>query len=172
MSISQFPDIFGQPLGRRYLYALQEHWDHGDISLEGSGNFVSYEVRGIFEATIAFDVFGIQPTGADKREEEIARFEPLVQNVAKVLPRVDVVHIHEHRALANQFDQVVLQSSRLTLRVPASIAHEDSAHRALLQVPQRYGLATSSASPPPPISRTRCRSSAEHSTQRFMTYLF
>ena len=92
----------GSRSGDGDLYALQEHRDHRDIPLESSGNFVVYEVRGIFEATIAFAVFGIKPTRADKREEEIARFEPLVENVTKILPWSDIVHIHEHRTLAHQ----------------------------------------------------------------------
>ena len=145
MAVSQFPDIFGQSFGRRHLHALQEHRDHRDIPLESSGNFVAYEVGSIFEATISFAVFGIKPTRADKREEDVARFEPLLENVTKVLPQGNIVHIHEHRTLANQFDQVVLQSSRLTFRVPASIAYEDSAHRGLAVGPSSVGLARENA---------------------------
>ena len=79
---------------------------------------MAYKVGSVFEATNSFAVFGIKPTRADKRKKDIARFEPLLENVTKVLPQGDIVHVHEHRTLANQFDQVVFQSSRLTFRVP------------------------------------------------------
>ena len=86
IAVNQLPDVFRQPLGRRHLCPLQEHWGHRDIPLEGSGNFLAYEIRGTLQATISCGVLCIKPAGADKRQHQIAGLEALVQNVTEVLP--------------------------------------------------------------------------------------
>jgi hypothetical protein len=67
----------------------------------------------------------------------------LVYDTAKIAPRLDTRHVHEHRVLAKIPGEIIEQAARLTFGVFSPITDEDGAHVTLLR-PDPDSLADSS----------------------------
>ena len=52
----------------------------------------------------------------------------LVYDAAKIAPRLDTRHVHEHRVLAKIPGEIIEQAARLTFGVFSPITDEDGAH--------------------------------------------
>ena len=85
------------------------------------------EIRGIVETTCSALVFRIEPFWAHYYQEHATLGDAFFNRFTEVASRFDAGYIHKYHVFAEMLDEIVKQTTSLSLRVTPSIADKDSA---------------------------------------------
>ena len=64
--------VHGQLIGLRYLGAIQQEWDYGDIALEGRPYFDPHVIVRVIQTARPGVIARIEPVGADHGQQHLA----------------------------------------------------------------------------------------------------
>ena len=110
------------PYREEHLRLLNEAHNRGELVMAGA---FSEPVDG------AALVFRVEPLQANNYQKHATFGDALFYRLAKVASRLDGGDIHEYRVFANLLDQIVKQTTSLSLRVTPPIADKDAAQFAI-----------------------------------------
>src|ERR1700759_3066527 len=86
-------EVVRQALLGRHRGPLQQHRCDRNVSFERRCNFLTHEVGGIVQPPPYAGVLGVKPAWAYERQQRLARFESLVETLAKIAPERDAVDV-------------------------------------------------------------------------------
>src|ERR1700730_677382 len=131
IAISQLLEFIWQLLGGWHLGATHQNRNNRDIALQGRSGFDANEIRGVVETARPALVFRVEPLQANNYQKHATFGDALFYRLAKVASRLDGGDIHEYRVFAKLLDQIVKQTTSLSLRVTPPIADKDAAQFAI-----------------------------------------
>src|SRR6202030_3091583 len=127
IAISKFLEFRRELFGRRHPRAAHQHWNNGNVTLQGGHCFDAHEIRRVTKAACSRLVFRVQPFLADHYKEDTASGDALFDGFTKVASRLNRGYIHEYRLFAEVVGEIVKQAAGLALRVAPPIADKDAA---------------------------------------------
>ena len=131
IAISQLLEFVWQLLGGRHLGATHKNRNNRDIALQGGSGFDANEIRRVVETARAALVFRVEPFQTDDYQKYATFGDAFFYRFAEVASRLDCGDIHEYRVFAEVLDQIVKQTTSLSLRVTSPIADKDAAQFAI-----------------------------------------
>jgi hypothetical protein len=94
-------------LGPRHRRAIDQNGDYSDIAVQGGLDLEADDVVRILQPPSACCIGGIEPVGADDRQQHRTGAHLLCDDFGEVDPQLDPVDIHEHPVLAEAGRQPV-----------------------------------------------------------------
>src|SRR5262245_464422 len=131
VAIDEVPHALRQLLVRRHLRPLQEHGRDRNIPLEGGFDLEPHVVSGILETAFSRGILRLDPTPADQSQQQIARCQAVLEDLAEVAPQGDGVNVHEYGRLAEPRYESLEQGPRLTRGFFPSVTDENRCHGSL-----------------------------------------
>jgi hypothetical protein len=127
VAISEFLEPLWQVFGGRHPGGPHQNRNNRDIPPQGGSGFDANEIRGIVETPCSALVFRIEPFWAHYYQEHATLGDAFFNRFTEVASRFDAGHIHKYHVFAEMLDEIVKQTTSLSLRVTPSIADKDSA---------------------------------------------
>jgi hypothetical protein len=88
-------EVLRQFIRFRYLGALEQDWDHGDIALESGPDLDPDRILRVIQTAISSFITRIEPVGSDQRKQHLAFGDRISQGCGEIYPQWDRVHVHE-----------------------------------------------------------------------------
>ena len=128
---SQFFKIIRKLIGLRNSGALQEDWNNADAAFQRGRNLDAHEVIGVFQASLAFLVTRIEPTGTNDRQQGVTLGDLIANNLDEVGTERNRVDVHEQEIATELPLQSVVYPTGVARAVVTPVTDEQFRGRGL-----------------------------------------
>ena len=113
-------EVVGQIVLRDHLGALDEEGDDYLLLLQGGRDLAAHQVFRIIDSASPLTVGQGEPLFADDRDQDLARSQPLVDQIREVDTTLDAVDVHEDAVVAERSPELARQDCESGL-----VTHDD-----------------------------------------------